>query len=190
MVETTEQEELKRLRLMVHTFGLAAIDFDPENDAQIEQEVMSWVTNFHALKQQVLTLETRLKELCETNRRLNRRANGMDAHWQSRAMQAETTAAWGRKAWKQEFDRMMRAHAELREIYLLVEEARGRSQPMYHSVMDSRYTNDTPDARVQVWANVYIDPFKGGIRSERVVDAVRDVLTLIPVKVKSDTPSE
>lgn len=120
-------------------------------------------------------LQAEIIELRETNRRLNRRANGMDSVWQSRAMLGEAMGDHWSQGWKQSFVRMCAAFAELREIQALVEKARGNMDPRFHSVNDMRFVPD-PDKRPWIWANVYIDPIKGGIRSERVVDAVAHLL--------------
>jgi hypothetical protein len=121
-------------------------------------------------------LVAEILSLRETNRRLNRRANAADAHWQSRAMKAEhrTWLAREMNLWKREFDRAGAAFAELRDVYLLVEAARGRPQPAFHSVNDC--CHPSPGEMKGVYANVYVDPKKGGVRHERVVDAVRQVL--------------
>lgn len=117
---------------------------------------------------------TDVQSLIETNRRLNRRANGLDSIWQSRAMLAEAEREIWRKAWKQEFDRAGKAFSELREIYLLIEAARGRPVPVFHSVNDCCHPNAWE--RPGVYANVYPNYPKGGCRHERVVDAVKEVV--------------
>lgn len=129
--------------------------------------------------QEVTQLKAEIDLLRKTNRSLNRRANQADSYWQSRAMKAELINEWGSDRWKQEFDRMMRAHDELREIYLLVCDAEGRRRPPFHSVMDCKFDGRFGDPP-GVWANMYEWTDKGTatgpITSERILDAVRRVL--------------
>lgn len=126
---------------------------------------------------EIARLRAEVAALRETNRRLNRRLSGEESEWMSRAMKAEREIEWHRQHWKQEFDRYLNAANELRIIYILVERARGRPVPKFNSVSDLG-CGKRPDPPGSVWAHVYIDPIRGGIRSERVVDAVRDVLGL------------
>lgn len=120
-----------------------------------------------------ILMEPGINDLLETNRRLNRLANGMDSHWQSRAMRAEIELEMWRRQWKHEFDRHMEACHELRDIYLMVENHRGHQVPLLHSVNDCCHPN--PRENPGVYANVYLSR-QGGIRHERVVDAVRETL--------------
>jgi hypothetical protein len=114
---------------------------------------------------EVDALRTEIELLRETNRRLNRRANGEDAYWMRRAMKAEALSEMWRSSYSHTFDRMMNAFDELKQIYVAI---RGKPPQGFHSVMDWRFGPEPAgDA-------VYANPF--GRPSERVVDVVLEMV--------------
>ena len=126
-------------------------------------------------------LRAEVLRLRNTNKVLNRRATGADSPWQGRAMRAESLMRHYKESSWFSFDRLCRAHDNLRDIYLALYEARGLPLPKLHSVMDSR-CDGGEGSKERVWANVFLTPW-GGMRSECVVDAVRQSLagTWVPV---------
>lgn len=89
-------------------------------------------------------------------------------------MQAEAEADMWRRHSHDTFNRMSAAFLELRDIFILVEAARGNPVPRLHSVNDC--CHPAPTKNPGVYANVFIHPVEGGVRSERVVEAVRAIL--------------
>lgn len=139
------------------------------------------------------TLERELEEARATNRELHRRVQAQESEEAQQLRMIKyhegnrLEKMWS-GMWKQEFDRLLSAHNELKLIYEICAKALNLPYGKYHSVMDSRFGKKSPDDRPrEVFANVFIDYPKGGIEAFSVVrsaEALNDAITASQAEVE------
>lgn len=112
-----------------------------------------------------------LEQAQETNKRLNRRLQELEGPWQSKVQTLEFQVSHLRRQWMSDFNRLLRAHAELKECYVAAAKITGAPHAAFHSVMDGcKGWGENPD---HVFANAYV---ANGVETIRVVDEVKRAL--------------
>lgn len=141
-----------------------------------------------------------IDRLREKNRELNRRCQEGESeaaamlreHGYAKAVReaAAGKAAWDH--WKNEFDRVIACHAEMKEIYEMVAPVLGLPYGKYHSVMDSCFvaSSRVTGRERGTYANVFPNYPKGGCESFLVVDKVREAIALLQAPPPNPTTKE